>query len=79
MEFHYETRPQTNFVISSPRAGRTVFSKFVWSPSIMHSCLPDDGFFYGFRAYAVRLEALRPLGSRNLKGWKASGFKVPKA
>ena len=36
-QFHvksYETRPRTNFVIGSPRAGRTVF---VWSPSIIHS------------------------------------------
>ena len=31
------------------------------------------------RAYALRLEALRALGSRNLKGWKASGLEVLKA
>ena len=34
------------------------------------------GSCLGLRAYAVRLEALRALGSRNLKGWKASGLKV---
>ena len=83
MEIHYETRPQTNFVIGSPRAGQTVFSKFVWLPSIIPSFFRMSSFFeglcFGLRAYAVRLEALRALGSRNLTGWKASGLEVLKA
>ena len=31
------------------------------------------GLCLGLRAYAIRLEALRSLGFRNLEGWKASG------
>ena len=62
MEIHFETRPQTNFVIGSPRAGRAVFSKFVWLPSIVPSFFSDDLLFkalcLGLRAYAVSLEAL---------------------
>ena len=82
MEIHYETRPQTNFVIGSPRAGQIVFSKFVWLPSIILSffrMIFFGGLCFRLRAYAIRLEALRALGSSNLKGWKASGLEVLKA
>ena len=79
MEVHYETKPQTNLVIGSPRAGETVFSKFVWSTSLIHSFFRMIVILKGscleLRAYAVRLEA--PEGLRlNLKGWKASCLKV---
>ena len=69
-------------MIGSPRAGQTVFSKFVWLPSIIPSffrMIFFEGLCFGLRAYAVRLEAPRALGSRNLKGWKASGLEVLKA
>ena len=68
-------------MIGSPLAGQTVFSKFVWLPSIVpRFCrmICFKGLCFGLRAYAVRLEALRALGSRNLKGWKASGLEAPK-
>ena len=69
-------------MIGSPRAGQAVFSKFVWLPSIMPSffrMMFFTGLCLGLSAYAVRLEALRALGSRNRKGWKASGLEVLKA
>ena len=37
------------------------------------------GLCLRLRPDAVRLEALRVLGSRNLKGWKVSGLEVLKA
>ena len=37
------------------------------------------GLCFGLRASAVRLGALSALGSRNLKGGKASGLEVLKA
>ena len=82
MEIHYETRPKTNFVIGSTRAGQTVFRKFVRPPSIIpifFRMMFFKGLCFGLKAYAVRLEALRALGSRNLEVWKASGLEVLKA
>ena len=65
IEFHYETRPQTNFVIGSPRAGWTVLSKFVWQPSIA----PAGG---GWPKQERKASGLKPLEA--LLAWLSSGI-----
>ena len=66
-------------MIGSPRAGQTVFSKFVWLPSIIPSffrMIFFEGLCFGLRAFAVRLEALRAWAPGTLKSQSAENPEI---